>query len=126
MRTKKSTGQKSIVGNEQPEGERVYLSPGDVQKWVKSQVIDAYVKELGGYVRARLIGADKFMDFLKKQKGEDAERLESMSQLISETLCNEDGSDYITKEEAITYPISVLDDIIGAVAQARKEARGNA
>lgn len=109
-----------------PAGERIYLSLDEISRKSKSQVIDAYVEELGGWVRARLVGADKVITFLKNSQGGDLEKVDAMAQLVSETLCNEDGSDYITKDQAITFPIPTLDNIIGAVALARKEAKGNA
>lgn len=107
-----------------PAGERIYLSPDEISKKSKTQVIDAYVEELGGWVRARLVGADKVITFLKNSQGGDLEKVDAMAQLVSETLCNEDGSDYVTKDQAITFPIPTLDNIIGAVALARKEAKG--
>lgn len=110
-----------------PVGERIYLSPEEIEKKSKSQIVDVYVEELGGWVRARVTGADRMISFLKSfQNGTDAEKVESMGQLVSDTLCNEDGSDYVTLEQALKYSSDTLDDIIGAVSKARKEAKGNA
>jgi hypothetical protein len=108
-----------------PAGERIYLSPEEIERKSKSQVLDAYVEELGGWVRARLVGADLVIAFLRNSASGDLEKLEAMAQLVYETLCNEDGSDYTTKEQALKFPISTLDNIIGAIAVARKEAKGN-
>lgn len=110
-----------------PVGERIYLSPEEIEKKSKSQIVDVYVEELGGWVRARVTGADRMIYFLKSfQNGTDAEKVESMGQLVADTLCNEDGSDYVTLEQALKYSSDTLDDIIGAVSKARKEAKGNA
>lgn len=106
-----------------PAGERVYLSPEEIERKSKSQVVEAYVEDLGGWVRARLVGADRVIAFLGSSG--DVEKLEAMALLVSETLCNEDGSEYISKESARKLPIPTLDNIIGAVAEARKEAKGN-
>lgn len=108
-----------------PPGERIYLSPDEIEHKSKAQVIDAYVEELGGWIRARLVGADRVIAFLKSSSEGDAGKLEAMAQLVSETLANEDGSDFLTKDQARRYPVSTLDNIIGAVAEARKAARGN-
>lgn len=127
-KVKKVSAVSAVSTSQVPIGERIYLSPEEIEKKSKSQVLDAYVEELGGFVRARLVGADRVIAFLRDSAGGDMEKVDAMARLVSETLCNEDGSDYTTKEQASKWPIPTLDSIIGAVAQARKEAkdtRGN-
>lgn len=103
-----------------------FLSLDDIERKSFEFIGSAYIKSLEGRVNYRPVGVDKMEEFLKGSVDGGVDKLPAMAKFVSDILCNEDGTDYITFERARKLPFEVLDSIIGDVAEARKENRKNA
>lgn len=102
-----------------------FVTPEDIARKVMGSIGQAYIPVLGGSIHYREVGADRMHEFLKVGN-EVTDRLPAMAQFVVDILCNEDGSDFLSFEQAFKFPLHILDEIIGGVAKAQKEVRKNA
>lgn len=102
-----------------------YLSPVDLEARRKSpgKVSECYIEALGGYVHFRESSAKTMRDFINIGEKEDIPKSEMISCLAgfaSDVLCDENGSDFISLDQALGLSLATLDDICTGVSEGLK------
>lgn len=101
-----------------------------IERQFKDKIEVTYLKSFNGYIHYHPVRTDQMLPFLEdSDSSTPAEKMRSMAKMLSESLCNEDGSEFISYERAIKLPPDMLDDIVGDLATAKRRAReqeGNA
>ena len=101
-----------------------FLSLDTIEQSVREDITIAYVEELGGYVYQRPVGADVAVAFMEEGVSR-AEQIRAMARYVSESLCNEDGSEYISFERAIKLPLELIDALVSSLAIIRKRDKND-
>jgi hypothetical protein len=101
-----------------------FLSPSDLDNLRKSptKVKTCWIEKLGGYVYFRESSAKTMRDFfnLKSEDMPQSEVVNCLAQFAADVLCNEDGSDFISFETALTYSLETLDGICSGISEGLK------
>lgn len=101
-----------------------FLSPSDLDKIRKSpdKVKICYIERLGGYVYFRDSSAKTMRNFfnLKADDMPQSEVVDCLAQFAADVLCNQDGSDFITFEQALGYGLETLDAICSGISEGLK------
>lgn len=101
-----------------------FLSPADLDNIRKSpeKVKTCYIEKLGGYVYFRDSSAKTMRNFfnLKQDDMPQSEIVDCLAQFAADVLCNEDGTDFITFDQALGYGLETLDAICSGVSEGLK------
>jgi hypothetical protein len=112
------------VENSSIAAEARFLSPSDLDNLRKSpsKVKSCWIEKLGGYVYFRESSAKTMRDFfnLKSEDMPQSEVVNCLAQFAADVLCNEDGSDFISFETALTYSLETLDGICSGISEGLK------
>lgn len=101
-----------------------FLSLDRIEQSIREDITEAYVEELGGYVYQRPVGADIAIAFMEEGVSR-AEQIRAMARYVSESLCNADGSEFISMESALKLPLETIDALVSSLAIIRKRDKND-
>lgn len=103
------------------------LSDLDSIRKSPSNVTLCYIEKLGGYVYSREVNAKIMRDFLDFAERQDEISktvvIDRLAEFASTVLCNEDGSDFISFNDALKLSLDTLDSIASGVSEGLKAPR---
>lgn len=107
------------------------LSLDDLEADRKREISKVYLKEFEREVYVIPVGADVAVSFFELDESTPRpEQIRTMARFVSESLCDENGNEFIPLELAMKLPIKTLDKIVTGIYEgytsARESKRGNA
>lgn len=100
------------------------LSLEDLEADRKREISKVYLKEFEREVWVLPVSAETAVLFFELDESTPRPvQIRTMARFVSEAICNEDGSEFISLERAIRYPIKTLDKIVTGIYEGYKSAR---